>query len=359
MLGVSRQTLYRRLQEYGINPCDYWDIAPQELDAIVRDIKVDHPNDGEVMLRGHVSRLGVKVPRAELRAAIHRTDHANTVARRSNVIKRHVYTVSSPNSVWHIDGNHKMIRWRHVIHGGIDGFSRLVVFLNCADNNRAPTVLDPFLKGVSQFGLPDRIRSDHGGENIDIWRYMLYTNNNNPDCVITGSSTHNERIERLWRDIYRSVSSNYVAVFTILENEEILDTLNEVDMYCLHYVFTPRINKSLAEFQQSWNHHGLSTEGNKSPYQLFVEGMQVAGRNCEHPLPHAAPEQSSDESFDCRDAVAVPQNQFTPCSQLHSLLQQTINPLHHCTDFGKSLYCQAIRCVGSHLQAGCCTCTLH
>ena len=54
-----------------------------------------------------------------------------------------------------------MIRWRFVVHGGVDGFSRMVVFLNCADNNCAPTVLQSFLKAVSHFSLPERVRSDH------------------------------------------------------------------------------------------------------------------------------------------------------------------------------------------------------
>ena len=39
----------------------------------------------------------------------------------------------------HLDGNHKLIRWRLVIHGGIDWFSRLVVLLKCSANNKAKT----------------------------------------------------------------------------------------------------------------------------------------------------------------------------------------------------------------------------
>ena len=60
-------------------------------------------------------RLGIKVPRIRLRATIHNVDHENTVARRSTVVKRRVYSVSHPNAVWHIDGNHKLIRWRFVV----------------------------------------------------------------------------------------------------------------------------------------------------------------------------------------------------------------------------------------------------
>ena len=67
------------------------------------------------------------VPRACLRASIHRVDPEGTAIRRSVAIRRRVYHAEGPNSVWHIDGNHKLIRWRLVIHGGIDGYSRVAV----------------------------------------------------------------------------------------------------------------------------------------------------------------------------------------------------------------------------------------
>ena len=38
---------------------------------------------------------------------------------------------------------------------------------------------------------------------------MLTAYNNDTSRVITGSSTHNERIERLWRDVHRRVTSNF------------------------------------------------------------------------------------------------------------------------------------------------------
>ncbi|KAF8184260.1 hypothetical protein K438DRAFT_1594782, partial [Mycena galopus ATCC 62051] len=39
----------------------------------------------------------------------------------------------------------RLIRWRIVIHGFIDGYSRLITGLRASDNNRADTVLDIFL----------------------------------------------------------------------------------------------------------------------------------------------------------------------------------------------------------------------
>lgn len=220
----------------------------------------------------------MKIQRQALRDSIHRNDHDNTVARRSSVVRRRVYSVEYPNSVWHMDSHH---RWRFVTHAAVDRFSRTIVYIKCTD--KSETVLQQFLSGVENFGLPLRVRSDHGGENIEVWRYMLMAYSGDVSHVITGSSTHNERIERLWRDVHRSVTTNYAEIFYSLEAEGRLDALNEVDLYCLHHVYLPRICKSLSEFQESWNNHHLSTEGSNTPYQLFYEGItHRMGNNSDH-----------------------------------------------------------------------------
>ena len=53
----------------------------------------------------------------------------------------------------HIDGHHKLTRWRLVIHGTIDGHSRLITYLQCNNNNLAVTVLHLFLDTISVHGL--------------------------------------------------------------------------------------------------------------------------------------------------------------------------------------------------------------
>ena len=60
-----------------------------------------------------------------------------------------------------------------MIHGGIDGFSRIPVFCKCSTNNRAATVLQCFIEAVEKFGLPSRVRSDKGTENVGVCRFML------------------------------------------------------------------------------------------------------------------------------------------------------------------------------------------
>ena len=61
----------------------------------------------------------------------------------------------------------------------IDGFSRLITYLCASTNNKTETALEAFQMGVSQYGLPSRVRTDRG-ENVGIGEYMLY-------CRGTGS----------------------------------------------------------------------------------------------------------------------------------------------------------------------------
>ncbi len=59
-----------------------------------------------------------------------------------------------------------------MIHGAIDGYSRLVTFLRCSTNNRSETVLGDFVKATQEYGLPSRVRTDHGGEYVRVWEFM-------------------------------------------------------------------------------------------------------------------------------------------------------------------------------------------
>ena len=236
ILGISRSTLYRRLDEEGIDHlATYTDISDNDLDSAVSEIKQSHPNDGERLIIGHLLQAGIVVQRYRIRASIHRIDPIGTVRRRT--IHRRVYNVEGPNSLWHIDGNHKLIKRRFVIHGGIDGYTRRIVFLTCSTNNLAATVMSSFYEAVCAYGVPDKVRSDLGGEKIDVWRYMV-EQRQSESAVLIGSSTHNQRIESLWRDMYRSVGALYADFFRKMEDDNRLHTLNEIDLYCLHFFST-------------------------------------------------------------------------------------------------------------------------
>ena len=89
------------------------------------------------------------------------------------------------------------------MHGGIDGYSRMIVFLKCSTDNFSSTVYDAFLGAVQLYGLPSHVISDQGGENVLVARHMLEYRGAHRRSMITGSSVHNQRIERLWRGMLR------------------------------------------------------------------------------------------------------------------------------------------------------------
>lgn len=182
-------------------------------------------------------------------------------------------------------------RWRIVIHGGIDGYSRLVVFLRASNNNRSGTVLDSFSSAAVRYGVPSRIRTDRGGENNAVGLMMNIFRGLHRGSVLRGRSVHNQRIERLWGDLWRGITNVYYWLFSFLENEGIIDIDNEMHLWALHYVYLPRLNRDLSDFINQWNNHGLRTERHMSPLQIFVRGCL---------------EQQNSESTAMQDIFAAP-----------------------------------------------------
>lgn len=123
--------------------------------------------------------------------------------------------------------------------------SRKILYLACSTNNLADTVVGHFPKAVVQFGLPDKVRSDHSGENVNVWKYMFYHHNYVHSCVLTASSTHNEHIKRLWCDVFRCVGHIFYNILYDLEDDGVLDPLSNADLFCVHYVFLTQMNGCL------------------------------------------------------------------------------------------------------------------
>ena len=118
MFVVSVHTLLRRRKEYGMpvgQDC-YSRISDDILDDAISKILQGHPHLGELMLTGALKSNGIIIQRQRLRDTVMRVDPVARLMRRRCTVQRRTYSVTGANALWHIDGNHKLIRWRFAFY---------------------------------------------------------------------------------------------------------------------------------------------------------------------------------------------------------------------------------------------------
>ena len=127
------------------------DLSDTDLDSLVNEFLERHCHfAGQVYISVYLQTIGLRIQRQCIRESLVRVDPDNRILRWSIIISRRVYYVPWPNSIWHLDGHHSLIRWRVVVHGCIHGSSRKIMFLKCNSNNLSETVLQLFLTAVEE-----------------------------------------------------------------------------------------------------------------------------------------------------------------------------------------------------------------
>ena len=103
LLGVSRMTVYRRREEYGMLDEPVASISDSDLREKVLEIKKTLPEVGESIILGQLRSMGYKVTRWRVRDTLRSTDPVNVALRwPGGATARRQYSVPGPNSLWHI-----------------------------------------------------------------------------------------------------------------------------------------------------------------------------------------------------------------------------------------------------------------
>ena len=89
----------------------YSTIDDRQLDQLVTEATAQHPAIGIRMVKGYMRGKGYRIQWKRVRESLLRTDPVGLAERCRITTRRRKYNVRYPLSLWHIDGNHKLIRY--------------------------------------------------------------------------------------------------------------------------------------------------------------------------------------------------------------------------------------------------------
>ena len=356
-LGISDGTL-RRFRT--IESCNLYDkISDEELDKEVLDIKKQHPGMGEKRLLGLLRGRGLRIQRSRLRDCIHRVDPSGPKLRCNAGIllvnsrtsvgenreakpklakgKREANGIQvpvncpAPNSIWRIDTMDKLERWKISITFALDMFSRMMVFMvasNVGDNHQE-NIEDAFRSSVKMYQWPDLLSTDEKDEKMLVWKAMIEEKG---DLSVEMSS----KLERVqWvtiikNDLNNSILTPLLDTFTQLEIEGSLNVENDTDLFCLHFVYLPRINKLLKDFACCYNACCIPHGNGATPSQIFYAHNEQISDNTKDILPSLI----NKENFPEVSLLTIAPIQAEKFQEL----KDHVNPLDDSSDNGKEIY---------------------
>ncbi|XP_065831019.1 uncharacterized protein [Oscarella lobularis] len=152
------------------------------------------------------------IPREIVRKIISIYNPDDVAMRKRHRFIRQQYSSPGPNFTWHVDGYDNLKRFGFLIHGGIDGFSRRLMWLRLVGSNNNPLhIADLFLDCVFlNRCCPAVVRSDYGTENTLLSKMQMMLRDEGNDGLAGGrshqfgKSAFNQRIESFWLQLSRT-----------------------------------------------------------------------------------------------------------------------------------------------------------
>lgn len=112
IVGVSVSTIRRRMSEYELSVRDTYNrMSDQELDDVLSTANREFPTWGARQMYGYLISQDIRVQHRRVQESLSRIDPEGSFLRRLRCLKRRKYSVPGPQSLWHVDGNHKLIRY--------------------------------------------------------------------------------------------------------------------------------------------------------------------------------------------------------------------------------------------------------
>jgi hypothetical protein len=152
----------------------------------------------------------------------------------------------------------KLKRFGFAIHVCIDGYSRRVIWAECACTNNNASVIDYYYVTVVKRlrCCPRTLRTDCGSENV-IMATIQCEIRNSIRAHVYGTSQNNQRIEAWWSYLLRIKLRWWIEYFDDMEQCGLLnvDDSNQVDL--LRFCFMDVIRRELQEVVQLWNSHRI------------------------------------------------------------------------------------------------------
>ncbi len=107
LLRVSKRTIRRRMSQFGLSiRSTYSQLSDDQLDEVVCAIQQQFLYSGNRQMYGHLVSRGIRVQYHRVRESQSRIDPEG------KTLKQRTYSVEVPQHLWHIDGNHKLIRYK-------------------------------------------------------------------------------------------------------------------------------------------------------------------------------------------------------------------------------------------------------
>ena len=190
---------------------------------------------------------------------------------------------------WHVDMNCKLVDVGIYWTAGVDGCSRRTLWLAPVTDMRAITSWPFFQRAAQQFGVPDQLVVDKGGENILPAFACAYVYHNPPEPrprrspSISVPSVHNVRVERYWGDVNIIINLPVRRFLSYLATNEDFSTADVVRLGVVQRVLLPAMMVAAELITGTRNQRRVKGKNGGIPLRRFAALHRPA--HLHRPLP--------------------------------------------------------------------------